>query len=217
SKGTSSMGQDQDDLVVLPWTTVKNVLQGSAFRNIDFLLVSASTAPAIPDTMMDITLLLRQRHHLRDDENSDFQIIAMTEVAASAARISRVMTTLLSSIASISLLVGGIGIMNIMLVSVFERTREIGIRRAVGARGQDILAQFLAESFVLSTTSGLIGILLGVGSALAVSRKLRWEPLISPSALASSFLLSCAIGVFFGIYPAIRAARLEPIDALRYE
>ncbi|HLY74189.1 MAG TPA: ABC transporter permease, partial [Planctomycetota bacterium] len=115
SKGTSAMGQDQDDLVVLPWTTVKNVLQGSAFRNIDLLLVTASTTPAIPDTMMDITFLLRQRHHLRDDENSDFQVIAMTEVAAAAGSITRVLTALLSSIASISLLVGGIGIMNIML------------------------------------------------------------------------------------------------------
>ncbi|HVR85099.1 MAG TPA: ABC transporter permease [Planctomycetota bacterium] len=217
SKGTSAMGQDQDDLVVLPWTTVKNVLQGSAFRNIDFLLVTASSTPAIPDTMMEITFLLRQRHHLRDDENSDFQIIAMTEVAASAGRISRVMTALLSSIASISLLVGGIGIMNIMLVSVFERTREIGVRRTVGARGRDILAQFLAEAVVLTTTSGLIGIFLGVASTLVVSRMLRWEPLVSPAALAASFLISLAIGVFFGLYPAIRAARVEPIEALRYE
>jgi ABC-type antimicrobial peptide transport system permease subunit len=167
--------------------------------------------------MMEITFLLRQRHHLREDENSDFQIIAMTEVAASAGRITRVMTALLSSIASISLLVGGIGIMNIMLVSVFERTREIGVRRAVGARGRDILAQFLAESMVLTTVAGLIGIFLGVGSALVVSRVLRWEPLISPASLAASFLISLAIGVFFGLYPAVRAARVEPIEALRYE
>ena len=217
AKGTSAMGQDQDDLVVLPWTTTKNVLQGSTFQNIDFLLVSADAAAAIPETIEGITYLLRERHHLRDDENSDFQLIAMTEVAASAGRITRVLTTLLSSIASISLLVGGIGIMNIMLVSVFERTREIGLRMAVGARRRDILFQFLVESVTLTTASGLIGILLGVGSALLVSGKFRLQPLISPGVLAASFLLSSLIGVIFGLYPAVRAARLEPIDALRYE
>jgi len=217
AKGTSAMGTDQDDLVVLPWTTTKSVLQGSAFRNIDFLLVSADSTPAIPDTMEEITFLLRERHHLRDDEASDFQIIAMTEVAASAGRITRVLTTLLSSIASISLLVGGIGIMNIMLVSVFERTREIGLRRAVGARRRDILVQFLVEAVVLTTASGVIGILLGVGSALLVSGKFRLEPFISPGVVALSFLLSCSIGVLFGLYPAVRAANLEPIEALRYE
>jgi ABC-type antimicrobial peptide transport system permease subunit len=217
AKGTSAMGQDQDDLVVLPWTTAKNVLQGSAFRNIDFLLVSADSAAAIPDTMEEITLLLRERHRLPDDEPSDFQLIAMTEVAQAAGRISRLLTTLLSSVAAISLLVGGIGIMNIMLVSVFERTREIGLRRAVGARGRDILVQFLVESVALTGASGAIGIFLGIGSAILVSDKLRWEPHISPAVVATSFLTSCSIGVFFGLYPALRAAKLDPIDALRYE
>ena len=216
-KGTSAMGQDQDDLVVVPWTTTKNVLQGSTFRNIDLLLVTAVSAPAIPEAILDMTYLLRQRHHLREDEASDFQIIAMTEIAASAGRITRVMTALLSSIASISLLVGGIGIMNIMLVSVVERTREIGLRRAVGARSRDILAQFLVEALVLAMVSGLIGISLGVGSAVLASNLLHWAPLITLESILLSFLLSCAIGIFFGLYPALRAAQLQPIEALRYE
>jgi putative ABC transport system permease protein len=216
-KGTNAMGQDQDDLVVVPWTTAKNVLQGSAFKNIDMLLVTASTSGSIPDTIEEVSLLLRQRHHLREDEANDFQIISMTEIASAAGRVTRTLTTLLSSIASISLLVGGVGIMNIMLVSVFERTREIGLRRAVGARGRDILLQFLAESVLLSSVAGVIGILCGAGLALAAYQTLHWPPIISPVSVAVSFFISVAIGVFFGLYPAVRASALEPIDALRFE
>jgi len=216
-KGTSAMGQDQDDLVVCPWTTVKMVLQGSAFHNVDQLLISAVSPTAITEAVTDITALLRQRHRIRDGEESDFRILTMSEMATAMTQTSSVMTVLLSLIASISLVVGGIGIMNIMLVSVVERTREIGLRMAVGARRLDILLQFLLEAVVLSSVAGVLGVLLGTGAATAIPRMLRWPALIAPEAIGVSFLFSCAVGVFFGFYPAMRASRLDPIEALRYE
>ncbi|HET6205019.1 MAG TPA: ABC transporter permease [Planctomycetota bacterium] len=216
-KGTNAMGQDQDDVVLGPWTTVKKVLQGSAFNNVDQLLVTVASAPAIPLATDDLTGLLRQRHHIRDGEESDFRVLTMAEMAATVTQTSHVMTLLLALIASISLLVGGIGIMNIMLVSVVERTREIGLRAAVGARSRDIRRQFLFEAVVLSTAAGVFGIALGTAGAAVLSRTLHWPTRIAPGSIGMAFLFSCAVGVFFGFYPAMRASRLDPIVALRYE
>jgi putative ABC transport system permease protein len=216
-KGTNAMGQDQDDIVLMPWTTVKRVLQGSAFNNVDQLLVTAVSTPAMTEATTEITALLRQRHRIKEGEESDFNIRAMMEMAAAMTQTSSVMTLLLALIASISLVVGGIGIMNIMLVSVVERTREIGLRMAVGARKSDILFQFLTEAVVLSLAAGIIGMLLGMTAASIISHTLHWPALISPASIGIAILFSCGVGVFFGFYPAMRASRLDPIEALRYE
>jgi putative ABC transport system permease protein len=216
-KGSNAFGQDQDDVMICPWTTVKMVLQGSVFNNIDFLYVSAATAEDLPEAVNDITGLLRQRHRIRDGEAADFRIILMSEMASTRSETAKTMTLLLTFIALISLLVGGIGIMNIMLVSVVERTREIGLRMAVGARRQDIMLQFLMEAVVLSTIAGLIGMAVGAGTAILITNIMGWATVISPSSIGASFAFSSVVGVFFGFYPALRASRLDPIEALRYE
>ena len=216
-KGTSSMGSDQDDIVVLPYTSCLNLLEGSSFDDIDQILAAVETPEQIPQAIADITEVLRARHRLAPDEVSDFRILAMAEMASQGLEMQKTMSALLAGIASISLLVGGIGIMNIMLVSVTERTREIGLRLAVGARGRDILQQFLVEAVLLTGLAGLIGMALGAGISSVLADAMGWPFKLSPQVMSLSAAFSCAVGVFFGLYPALRAARLDPIEALRYE
>jgi putative ABC transport system permease protein len=216
NKGSTSWGQDQDDIIVAPLPTVQQKLMSSRLR-IGSILVSATDERRVDQAIEEITALLRQRHRLVLGEPDDFMVRSQAEIASAAASTSRVMTTLLSSIALVSLLVGGIGIMNIMLVSVTERTREIGVRRALGARGSDILLQFLAESALVSLIGGTVGIGLGIGVAALVSRFASWPTLIGPDSIAIAFGFSALVGLFFGFYPARTAARLDPIDSLRYE
>ena len=214
-KGSSLMGSDQDDAVFVPYTSGMKRIMGT--DTVRMLHVQARSAAAMPDVQQQITSLLSQRHRMGPEKDPDFMVRSQEDIAQMATATSKVMTALLAAIASVSLLVGGIGIMNIMLVSVTERTREIGIRMAVGAHGRDILLQFLVESIVLSCFGGLFGILLGVGSAKLVTAFTGWNTVISPSAILLSFTFSAAIGIFFGFYPARKAASLDPIDALRYE
>jgi putative ABC transport system permease protein len=216
-KGTSAGGEDQDDVVILPWTTVKRVLQGSKFNNLDVVLISSSDEEGISRVQREVTALLHERHHLAPAEAEDFRTLSMEEMIRSATESSKVMTTMLALIASISLLVGGVGIMNIMLVTVAERTREIGLRMAVGARPQDILSQFLGEALMMALIAGGLGILLGAGATLGVGRLFHWPVYLSPAAVVISFLSSSAVGIFFGFYPSLRASRLDPIAALRSE
>jgi putative ABC transport system permease protein len=217
-KGQTTWGQDQDDVVYVPFTTGQRLLFGQQFPG---MVWSISVQATGPDTMNlaeeQITQLLRQRHRLRANQDSDFTIRNLTEAFSAAEESARVMSILLGAIASISLLVGGIGIMNIMLVSVTERTREIGIRMAVGARGKDILWQFLVEALVLSLIGGIIGILIGIGASQLISQMFKWPTLISPQALILSFSFAGGVGIFFGFYPARKAAHMDPIEALRYE
>jgi len=214
-KGTAMFGQDQDDVLLVPYTSAMRRLSGeTTFRS---FMVQAADKETIPAVQQQITELLRQRHKIVDGRDDDFIVRTQQEIADFATESSRIMTYLLAAVASVSLLVGGIGIMNIMLVSVTERTREIGLRMAVGARGRDILLQFLIEAVTLSVVGGLIGILLGTGGAQLVSSKLGWDTLVSVESIVVAFMFSAFIGVFFGFYPARKAARLDPIDALRYE
>jgi putative ABC transport system permease protein len=216
SKGLSPQGTDQDDIVIMPFTSaMKRVLGGgTTLRNVNAQVARADDlAPA----QQQIIALLRQRHNIREGRDDDFTVRTQEEIAETATATSRVMTLLLGAIASVSLVVGGIGIMNIMLVSVTERTREIGVRLAVGAHGRDILTQFLIEAVALSSIGGIIGIVLGLGTSQILSRVASWPTLISFSSIVISFVFSAAVGVFFGFYPARQAAALDPIEALRYE
>jgi putative ABC transport system permease protein len=214
-KGGTGFGGDQDDLVLIPLTTAQRKLMGITYVN--WISVSAVSEGQVTAAVDQITDLLRQRHRIRPGENDDFFIRTQLEAASTAESTSRVMTLLLASIAAVSLLVGGIGIMNIMLVSVTERTREIGIRRALGARRRDILLQFLVESGFLSLAGGALGVVLGVASASLISQLARWPTMVQPSAVVLAFGFASLVGLFFGFYPARRASTLDPIDALRYE
>ena len=214
-KGLSPQGVDQDDIVVMPYTSaMKRVIGGTTLRNIN---VQIGDPGQIAAAQQQIISLLRQRHNIRPGRDDDFTVRTQQEIAEAATATSRVMTILLGAIAGVSLLVGGIGIMNIMLVSVTERTREIGVRMAVGARGNDILTQFLIEAVTLSSVGGLIGIVCGIGASSLLSVYAHWPTLISIASIAIAFLFSAAVGVFFGFYPARKAAALDPIEALRYE
>ncbi|HUJ72366.1 MAG TPA: ABC transporter permease [Verrucomicrobiae bacterium] len=214
-KGLSVMGTDQDDVIVMPYTSaMKRVIGTTSLRAIN---VQAASADLLASVQKQIIGLLRQRHRITAGKDDDFTVRNQEEIAEAATATTRVMTVLLGAIASVSLVVGGIGIMNIMLVSVTERTREIGIRMAVGAHARDILLQFLSEAITLSSLGGIIGIVLGVASAKILSAVAKWPTLISISSIVIAFLFSAAVGVFFGFYPARKASRLDPIEALRYE
>jgi putative ABC transport system permease protein len=212
SKGFNLFGQDQDDTVVIPYTS--HLKRVSHHTNINSILVQAASAEAIDKVQQDITDLLMQR---RKGREQDFTVRNQVEIAQAATATSETMTLLLGAIAGVSLIVGGIGIMNIMLVSVTERTREIGIRLAVGAHGRDVLLQFLIEAVILSSLGGVIGILIGVGASELVSMKTGWPILVSSTSVVVAVVFSAAVGMFFGFYPARKAAQLDPIEALRYE
>jgi putative ABC transport system permease protein len=215
TKGQSTFGRDQDDVIMMPYTTVMKKLVG-----VDWLQLITASIDSKNDlnfATSQITALLRQRHHLRADEASDFSIRSPAEIAQTVGRISLILTVLLGSVAAISLLVGGIGIMNIMLVSVTERTREIGVRIAVGATEGDVQRQFLSEAMVLSMIGGIIGVVLGIASSIIVAKAMQWPTAVSPLSVVGAVAFSAAVGIFFGYYPARKASRLDPIEALRYE
>jgi putative ABC transport system permease protein len=214
-KGQSPTGQDQDDTLIVPLTTMQKKIKGIDW--LDDIMCSAVSPAVIRPAEQQIASLLRERHHLRADEEEDFNLRHPAEIASARAESQRIMTILLASIASVSLLVGGIGIMNIMLVSVTERTREIGLRLAIGANEGDVRMQFLGEATLLSLLGGALGVIIGVAGSLMISSTLRWPTRIPVQALLVAVLFSAAVGVFFGFYPAYKASHLDPIEALRYE
>ena len=214
-KGLSAQGSDQDDVLIMPFTSaMKRVTGGTTLRSINVQVANASD---LEPAQQQIISLLRQRHNIRDGGDDDFTVRTQKEIADTASATTNVMTGLLGAIAGVSLVVGGIGIMNIMLVSVTERTREIGTRMAVGAHGRDILTQFLIEAVSLSAVGGLLGIITGIAASKVISAWKNWPSLVSPGSILAAFFVSAAVGVFFGFYPARKAAQLDPIEALRYE
>jgi len=215
AKGQTGHGTDQDDVVMVPYTTMQKRIMGVTY--VQQIIVSAVSADKTQEAKDQITLLLRQRHKIRPGADDDFNIRNLSDIAEAASNSATVMAVLLGSIASVSLLVGGIGIMNIMLVSVTERTREIGIRMAVGARSRDIMLQFIVEAVVMAAIGGALGILVGIGSSNMIQRIMEWPVLVRPDIVAVALLVSGGVGIFFGFYPAQKAAHLDPIDALRYE
>jgi putative ABC transport system permease protein len=224
TKGANMVGEDQDNLIIAPFTTIRKRLQGSNFENVDVILASARAGDLMSEAEQQIRQMLLERHRVNPGESPDFEVKNTTEIANVLGIVTGIMTLLLSSIAGISLLVGGVGIMNIMLVSVTERTREIGIRLAIGARGRDILRQFLIESTLLSCIGGIVGILLGASASAGVTwvinsftKGTQWPVVISFKAAAVAMVFAGAVGVVFGFLPARRASRLDPIECLRYE
>ncbi len=214
-KGQNAMGMDQDDIIIAPYSTVQKKVIGSDHFGI--IILSAASKDKIPQAQREVTDILRLRHRLQDWQDDDFTIRTQSDIASAATSTSKVMTILLASIASVSLLVGGIGIMNIMLVSVTERTKEIGLRMSLGARRKDILTQFLIESIMLSIIGGAVGIGLGMVASGTIAKFAGWPVLVSAYSVLMAFLFSAAVGMFFGFYPARKASRLSPIEALRYE
>jgi ABC-type antimicrobial peptide transport system permease subunit len=214
-KGQSGMGSDQDDTVLMPLRTVQRRLVGR--QDIHSMLVSVAEGASTEKATRDIALLLRERRRISPGEEDDFRVLDMSEISAAVTETTRVMTTLLGAVAAVSMLVGGIGIMNIMLVSVTERTREIGTRLAIGALEGEVLLQFLVEAVVLSCLGGLAGVVLALGASAAITSAMGVPFLVDPGIVALAFLFSAAIGVVFGYFPARRAARLDPIEALRHE
>jgi putative ABC transport system permease protein len=214
-KGGSTMGQDQDDLIVAPYQTVRKKIMGTTA--VGAILASAASDDLVSRAQEELTALLRQRHKIGRGQDDDFMIRSQTEMLQQAEEQSRTMSALLWSIAGVSLLVGGIGIMNIMLVSVTERTREIGVRMAIGAKGGDIRAQFLVEAVVLAIAGGTIGIGVGIGIQKLVARFAGWPVSVEANAITLAFVFSALVGITFGFYPALKASRLDPIEALRYE
>jgi putative ABC transport system permease protein len=220
-KGVNAFGADQDDVLLVPWSTCKRRIQGSAFNDVDQILVVATSSSAVTSLEDEVRATLRAAHRPMEGRHGesadDFTVQEMTELVGAVTETTDTMKSLLAGIAAVSLLVGGIGIMNIMLVSVTERTREIGLRMAVGARGRDVLAHFLVEAVALSGIGGLLGVALGVGGADAASMAAAWPVIVSTQSIVLAVLFSCAVGVLFGFYPAWRASLLDPIDALRHE
>jgi putative ABC transport system permease protein len=214
-KGQNAGGQDQDDAILAPATTVLDRLAGG--RSIQQILASAVSGDRMQEAENEITVLMRESHRLQPGEDLDFTVRNQTEIAEAAQSTTQILTLFLGSIAGVSLLVGGIGIMNIMLVSVTERTREIGIRMAIGARGSDVLLQFLVEAVVLSLLGGILGVVLGIGAASLLSKVMGVEAIVNPAVAVLACTFSALVGIFFGFYPARRAAALNPIEALRYE
>jgi putative ABC transport system permease protein len=214
-KGQTATGQDQDDTVLMPYTTVMKKIKGQPW--LDDVLMSAVSADAVELAQTQLSELLRARHHIQPGAPDDFNLRNPTAIAETVAQSAQTMEVLLASVASVSLLVGGVGIMNIMLVSVTERTREIGLRMALGARSRDVLRQFLVEAVILSLVGGIIGVVLGIAGTRAIAEVFAWPTRVSQTALAMALTFAAAIGMFFGYYPARRAARLDPIEALRYE
>ncbi len=219
-KGQNQMGQDQDDLIIMPYTTVRRKIfnaGGASASTVSRILMTATSASTTAVTQRDALALLRQRHRTSEGQPDDPSVRDLSEFTKVAEETTRTTTLLLASIAAVSLVVGGIGIMNIMLVSVTERTREIGIRLAVGARGRDILAQFLLEAIVLTAAGGVLGMALGTAAARVLSEAMEWPTLLGWQSYVLGFTFSTVVGVLFGFYPALRASHLDPIEALRYE